>query len=290
MGKKCIGKFCNIVANPINPMPFIGTQKTLPTLPPVVIQPISSSSVGVVFGKKRYEISDWLGNVRVVINDRKTPVNIGTTTVGYKAQVVSVSDYYSFGGEIAERTYDPVKPFYRFGFNTQEKTFELNRGHYTAKFWEYDARARRRWNRDPKPLANESEYAVNRNNPVLYSDLMGKSGEVTIDKESRTITITSHLVLYGSAASAELAKQTAADIQNKWNEANGKVTIDGIEYSVRFVIIGKYNPDITPDQIRNNTDIKMNFIRVEETASGNISYMDGLGANYWLLFTLKYRR
>jgi hypothetical protein len=47
-----------------------------------------------VFDKKRYELSDWLGSVRVVINDRKTPVNIGTTTVGYKAQVVSVSDYY----------------------------------------------------------------------------------------------------------------------------------------------------------------------------------------------------
>jgi hypothetical protein len=35
LGRKCIGKFCNIVANPANPMPFIGTQKTLPTLPPL---------------------------------------------------------------------------------------------------------------------------------------------------------------------------------------------------------------------------------------------------------------
>jgi RHS repeat-associated protein len=119
MGKKCIGKFCNITANPINPMPFIGTQKTLPTLPPVVIQPIVSSSVSIVFGKKRYELSDWLGNVRVVINDRKTPVNIGTTTVGYKAQVINVNDYYSFGSEIDERTYTYNTP-YRFSFNGKE--------------------------------------------------------------------------------------------------------------------------------------------------------------------------
>jgi hypothetical protein len=153
LGKKCIGKLCNIAA------------PTLPLLPSV-----ASNSVSVVFGKKRYEISDWLGNVRVVINDRKTPVNSGVTTVGYKAQVVSVSDYYSFGSEIAERTYDPVKPFYRFGFNTQEKTFELNRDHYTAKFWEYDARLGRRWNVDPKPTVGESEYAVNKNNPVLNND------------------------------------------------------------------------------------------------------------------------
>ena len=119
LGKKCIGKFCNIIANPANPMPFIGTQKILPTLPPVVIQPVSSSTVSVVFGKKRYELSDWLGNVRVVINDMKTPVNIGATTVGYKAQVVSVTDYYSFGSTIKERTYTYNTP-YRFSFNGKE--------------------------------------------------------------------------------------------------------------------------------------------------------------------------
>ena len=125
LGKKCIGKFCNIIANPANPMPFIGTQKTLPTLPPVVIQPIVSSNVGIVFGKKRYEISDWLGNVRVVINDMKTPVNIGATTVGYKAQVVSVTDYYSFGSTIKERTYNFT---YRFGYNAGS---EIDRGVYS---------------------------------------------------------------------------------------------------------------------------------------------------------------
>jgi hypothetical protein len=56
-GRKCIGKFCNIVA------------PTLPLLPS-----IASNSVSVVFGKKKYELSDWLGNVRVVINDCKTPI------------------------------------------------------------------------------------------------------------------------------------------------------------------------------------------------------------------------
>jgi hypothetical protein len=153
LGRKCIGKWCNVLTS------------VLPILPSSL-----SNSVGVMFGKKKYELSDWLGNVRVVINDRKTPINSGNATVGYKAQVMSVSDYYSFGSEIAERTYDPVKPFYRFGFNTQEKTFELNRDHYTAKFWEYDARLGRRWNVDPKPTVGESEYAVNKNNPVLNND------------------------------------------------------------------------------------------------------------------------
>jgi hypothetical protein len=158
LGRKCIGKFCNVLT------------PVLPMFPSTL-----SNSVSVVFGKKRYELSDWLGNVRVVINDRKTPINSGVATVGYKAQVVSVSDYYSFGSEIGERTYDPVKPFYRFGFNTQEKTFELNRDHYTAKFWEYDARLGRRWNVDPKPTVGISDYVVFLNNPIINTDWLGDS-------------------------------------------------------------------------------------------------------------------
>ena len=102
LGRKCISKWCNVLT-PVLPM-FSSTL---------------SNSVGVVFGKKRYELSDWLGNVRVVINDRKTPINSGNTTVGYKAQVVSVSDYYSFGSEINERTYTYNTP-YRFSFNGKE--------------------------------------------------------------------------------------------------------------------------------------------------------------------------
>jgi RHS repeat-associated protein len=81
--------------------------------------------VSIVFGKKRYELSDWLGNVRVVINDRKTPVNIGATTVGYKAQVINVNDYYSYGSTINERTYDYSSTKFRFAFNGKELDNEV---------------------------------------------------------------------------------------------------------------------------------------------------------------------
>jgi len=113
-------------------------------------------------------------------------------TVGYKAQVGGVTDYYSFGGEIAERSYDPVKPFYRFGFNTQEKTFELNRDHYTAKFWEYDARLGRRWNVDPVKKHWLSDYVVLSDNPIWKVDPDGlddykvdKKGNISLVKKTK---------------------------------------------------------------------------------------------------------
>jgi RHS repeat-associated protein len=134
--------------------------------------------VSIVFGKKRYELSDWLGNVRVVINDRKTPVNIGATTVGYKAQVVSITDYYSFGSEIAERSYEVVKPLYRFGFQAQEKDNEIyGKGNtYYFKFREHDARIGRFWSVDPLAAKYpwNSPYAFAMNRLVDGIELEGK--------------------------------------------------------------------------------------------------------------------
>ncbi len=101
-------------------------------------------------GNKRYELNDWLGNVRVVINDRKTPVNTGTVTISYKPQVVSVSDYYSFGSEIRERSYEYSNE-YRYSFNGKEKDNEVygkgNFQDYGARM--YDTRLARFISADP---------------------------------------------------------------------------------------------------------------------------------------------
>lgn len=165
------------------------------TFPNPFILPGTTTITPLYFGNKRYELSDWLGNVRVVVNDRKTPVNSGTTTVSYMPQVTSVSDYYSFGSQIAERSYDPVKPLYRFGFNTQEKIFELNKDHYTAKFWEYDSRLGRRWNVDPKPQVGWSWYVTFNNNPILHTDWLGDT--VRIREGDRFIKYTAGMEYKG---------------------------------------------------------------------------------------------
>jgi hypothetical protein len=86
-----------------------------------------------------------------------------------------------------------------------------------------------------------------------------------------------------------LAKSSAKDIQDKWNAAGGKVTMGGVEYSVKFSVTGSYNDKLTADDVSKNTDIKNNFVRVEETVEGGISYMDDLGSNsgYFLLKNVK---
>jgi len=136
------------------------------------------------------------------------------------------------------------------------------------------------WN--PDPLASkfpwQSPYCAMDNNPILKNDPTGKSGEVTINKEAKTLTITSNLIIYGSSGSTEIAKQTAQDIQEHWNAAGGKVTIEGVEYNVQFSVTGSYNANLTASNISSNTDIKNNYFKVVESGI-NISYADGVGSN-----------
>ncbi len=64
---------------------------------------------------------------------------------------------------------------YRYGFNGQEKSTEIdpNGSSYTAEFWQYDARIVRRWNVDPVFKEYESPYAAFANNPIWITDVNG---------------------------------------------------------------------------------------------------------------------
>ncbi len=62
---------------------------------------------------------------------------------------------------------------YRYGFNGQEKSDELDGDSYTAEFWEYDSRIGRRWNVDPEPRIWESPYLTFGGNPIQNSDVKG---------------------------------------------------------------------------------------------------------------------
>jgi hypothetical protein len=95
----------------------------------------------------------------------------------YKAELLSIQDYYPFGMLQPDRRYSLGT--YRYGFNGQEKSDEIKGegNSYTAMFWKYDPRIGRRWNLDPEPITDISQYATFNNSPILYSDVLGNSSE-----------------------------------------------------------------------------------------------------------------
>jgi len=104
-------------------------------------------------------------------------------------------------------------------------------------------------------------------------------GVAELDKEQMTITIRATLVLYGDAASEDLAKALASDVAHHWNEPQAAVEMRGGQYRVVFDIKGVYTASLDPMEVYQNTDPLLNYFRIEEFASNYISSVDGIGSN-----------
>ncbi|NQY07199.1 MAG: hypothetical protein HRT68_13670, partial [Flavobacteriaceae bacterium] len=93
-----------------------------------VMSEIENVSLSRSTGDKRYELSNHLGNVLSVINDKKLPEfntedDISSGLLCFNADVLSYSDYYPFGMVTPKRNGSTGQ--YRYGFQGQEKDDEL---------------------------------------------------------------------------------------------------------------------------------------------------------------------
>ena len=109
-------------------------------------------------------------------------------------------------------------------------------------------------------------------------------GEVELQPNKNLLIIHATIIIYGDAANYQLAVQIAKDIEKFWNDAEGKAVIrDGWFskniYQVRFSITGKYDPELTPEIVFDNTNPRNNYFRIEEYASGDISFVDEINSN-----------
>ena len=122
------------------------------------------------YGWKRYEVNDHLGNVRALINDRKT---YGGAT--FTATLLDATDYFPFGAEMRKGT---VTNSYRYGFNGKEldKNNEFGSlNHYDYGFRIYNPGIGRFLSVDP--LTGDypwyTPYQFAGNGPIANLDLDG---------------------------------------------------------------------------------------------------------------------
>ena len=154
------------------------------------IRVAEDSSVELLRGSRRYELSDWLGNVRVVVSDARVPVRQGGVVRGYRGEVVGVREYYSYGGRLVERSYEAGRA-YRWGFNGQENDNEvIGKGRWQdygsrqyrpdiARFIAVDPLARQ--------FAWLTPYNFAGNSPIAFIDLYGlqQALAITMDRDVR---------------------------------------------------------------------------------------------------------
>jgi RHS repeat-associated protein len=237
-------------------------------------------------GKCACEFVDHLGNVRATIGD--IPI-ARTATNTYDADILTLTDYYPFGMQMETRTWEAgCVAGHRYGYNGKENDDEVKGQGNSVDFGAriYDPTIGSFIGVDLLCAENvhQSPFATFNRNPLLFVDPNGKSAEVAINRVNRTITVSASMVFYGDGASRKLAKQTARDVQNLWNEGAHSVMINGVSYVVKFKF--QCSSDLNPTQqdMSTNRDIRKNFIRVESGNNAGVSrHSYGGNDGYFLL-------
>ena len=109
-------------------------------------------------------------------------------------------------------------------------------------------------------------------------------GEAELQPNNNLLIIHAVIIIYGDAANDQLGLQVANDIEKFWNDADGKMAIrygwfSKKIYNVRFSITGKYDSELAPQTVFENNNPRNNYFRIEEYASGDISFVDEINSN-----------
>lgn len=140
-----------------------------------------TNEAGRLVGQKVYELNDHLGNVRVVISDRKLLVNSDNNAVintndYFSAEILAYTDYYPFGMQQPDRSFAPSDG-YRYGFQGQEKDDEVKGegNSINYKYRMHDPRIGRFFAVDPltAQYPHNSPYAFSENVVIDHVELEG---------------------------------------------------------------------------------------------------------------------
>lgn len=189
-----------------------------------------------VLGKKRYELTNHLGNVLATISDQKKPVDDGNGQVAYwNPKVVSYSDYMPFGSQMIGRNGNTSET--RYGFNGMEKDDEVKGGGNSLDFGAriYDSRVGRFLIVDPKAkeFPEVSNYSFADNSPIFYIDRLGKY-KYPANKKNEYPMITRYLSHY---VEKDVLNNQA--IVQAYKEINPNLTDEHLENDLKWE--GKYS-------------------------------------------------
>jgi RHS repeat-associated protein len=138
-----------------------------------------------ILGAKRYEITNYLGNVNAVITDRKVYAAPSNTIAIYEAVVVLKADYYPFGMTMPGR--HESGEGYRFGYQGSEVDIEVKGegNSYTTEFRQLDPRLGRWLSVDPlaAKYTDLSPYNFVGNMPIIAIDPDGRDIIIVINKK-----------------------------------------------------------------------------------------------------------
>jgi RHS repeat-associated protein len=128
-------------------------------------------------GTREYELKDHLGNVRVVVSDKKMSDIVSGLPEDFRAEVLTMRDHYAFGMDLPGAVFTGSSG-YRYGFNGMERDDEVKGSGMSYDFGArvYDPRVGRWWSCDPKEkkYPSISGYVFVANTPIMAIDPNGE--------------------------------------------------------------------------------------------------------------------
>ena len=243
-------------------------------------------------GSYRFFMTDHLGSIRAVTDSEGnvletydyypygvefpdgaasgSGVAVGGDADAAASDVVAVQSGVSDGatgsGAVPDGLGVTIQP-YRFNGKESQEFAGLPYLDYGARFYH---QLSSRWT-TMDPLAEKyysvSPYAFCSGNPVNFVDWDGRDALINIDRESKTITISVNIYLYGKEASDELASQYKESISNTWGN------IQDLQYDDETYTIS-WNVDVTNLGVEkvefDFSDGKSNYFKIDsdvETSS-----------------------
>jgi RHS repeat-associated protein len=182
-----------------------------------------------IIGLKSYEITDHLGNPRVILSDWRleqytfnklaTPPNISHSGLGLMLDPIEMNNYFPFG-MLKEGMFAKSGNGYRYGFNGMERDNETKGfGNDLSTFFRgYDPRLGRWKSVDPVTKAMESAYVGFGNNPIVFIDPRGDDTSEVWTSSNTGEAIFDH---YGKDAKQGDMLTVHADMQMGFNHMGG---------------------------------------------------------------------
>jgi RHS repeat-associated protein len=206
----------------------------------------TQSDFSYYIGKKKYELTNHLGNVTTVVSDRpiaNTTDPYSLTVDYYTPNLISSQEYYPFGSLMPGR--DSYSEGYRFGFNGQEKDDEIHGvtgSSLNFKYRMYDSRIGRFLGVDP--LASKypelSPYHFTGNNPIRFVDFDGQDFGIKVNHKEKTIVVVANVY-----TTSEKSYKQALKSAGLWNTKTA--TVDG--YAVTFQINVQKPVSVTQEEV-----------------------------------------
>ena len=149
----------------------------------------------------------------------------------------------------------------------------------------YDSRIGRRWELDPIPFANESQYSTFHGNPILYSDPTGKTGQSThTDEKGNVVAVKDDGdkgVYKHKGTGAEAKKKFDQNYNEKNTSASGEKMGESL-HSLSFANQNVYNKtgEVKAEDIKidfGSTDLTGKVEAITSTQPSVLEYFQKAG-------------